>query len=121
MDSCSLVDIGLCGHPFTWNNKRPKNANTKERLDRAITNSRWRESFPASIITHLFSHASDHAPLILQTKTDRGLRGRGANEFKFKEAWLLWDDCERMVEEAWIGGGRRVDSTMSIIKEKIAS
>ena len=121
MNSCSLVDIGFCGHPFTWNNKRPENANTKERLDRVIANSSWSESFPASTITHLFSHALDHAPFILQTKTNCGLRGRGVNEFKFEEAWLLWDDCERMVEEAWITGGRRVDSAMSIIKEKIAS
>ena len=49
------------------------------------------------------------------------MRGRGANEFKFEEAWLLWDDYERMVEEAWTTGGKRVDSAMSIIKEKIVS
>ena len=34
--------------------------NTRERLDRAVANMEWRVKFPASTITHLFSHASDH-------------------------------------------------------------
>ena len=78
---------------------------TKQRLDRATANRGWTEKFPASSVSHLFSHASDHIPILLTTMNDRRLRGRGAGGFKFEEFWLLWDDCEEAVLEAWTKGG----------------
>ena len=64
LESCRLADMGFRGYPFTWNNKRPEDANIKERLDQVVANSEWRERFPASTLTHLFFHALDHAPLV---------------------------------------------------------
>ena len=43
------------------------------------------------------------------------------NGFKFEEAWLLLDDCERMVVNSWIVGHKRAGSAMSIIKDKIVN
>ena len=62
------------------------------------------EKFPASLVSHLFSHASDHLPILLKTMKDRQVRGRGIGGFKFEENWLLWDDCEEVVTEAWAKG-----------------
>ena len=45
------------------------------------------------------------------------LRGRGARSFKFEENWLMLDECEKVVEEAWVGGGR-LESALVTIKEK---
>ena len=39
---------------------------------------------------------------------DRRLRGRGVGGFKFEECWLLWDDCEEAVHEAWTKGGHGI-------------
>ena len=102
LEMCKLIDIGLRGYQFTWNKKRPRESNTKEILDRAVANTGWRDRFPASTVTHLHSHASDHLPLVLQAQTDQRFRSQRAHGFRFKEAWLLWEDCERRVDEAWI-------------------
>lgn len=118
LESCKLADLGFIGYPYTWNNRRPRVANTKERLDRAVANDGWREKFPASTVTHLFSHASDHRPLVLQNKADKRVLNRGPRAFKFEESWLLWDDCERMVLDSWNKGGCAY-SGMNNIKERI--
>ncbi|XP_075637004.1 uncharacterized protein LOC142609317 [Castanea sativa] len=83
-----------------------------------MTNTEWSLKFPAITITHLFSHASYHLPIILQTKIDRRTNSRSKKGFKFEEAWLLWDDCEDVVREAWSTHG---DATSALcdVKEKI--
>ena len=37
LDSCQLEDLGYRGYPYTWNNKRSGDANTKMRLDRGCS------------------------------------------------------------------------------------
>ena len=71
----------------------------------ATANRVWIEKFPASSVTHLFSHASDHLPILLKTMNDRWTRGREVGGFKFEESWLLWEDCEEAVTEVWTKGG----------------
>lgn len=111
--------MGFHGYPFTWNNKRPGNANTKERQDRGVANTAWREKFLASTICHLFSHASDHRPLVLQTRNERGVRAKGVRGFKFEEARLLCEECEWKVNEASNDRGVVADSALARVKEKI--
>ena len=50
---------------------------------------------------HIISHASDHLPLILQSHAALRRHERRECGFKFEEAWLLWDDCTKVVQEAW--------------------
>ena len=45
LDACNLVDLGYVGYPYTWNNKRPEMDNTKDRLDRVVANTGWRNKF----------------------------------------------------------------------------
>ena len=37
LEHCQLQDLGFRGYKYTWNNKRPRDANTRLRLDRATT------------------------------------------------------------------------------------
>lgn len=85
LEDCQLIDLGFRGYKFTWNNKRPSTANTRERLDRAVANKEWLDMFSASTVLHKFSHASDHMPLILQTGMDNSFHSRIARGFKFEE------------------------------------
>lgn len=118
LESCKLVDLGFIGYPYTWNNKRPGVANTKQRLDRAMANDGWRKKFQASIVIHLFSDDSDHHRLVLQTKSDGRVHNKGLRAFKFEESWLMWDDCEKTVLESW-NKEERAQSGMNNIKERI--
>ncbi|XP_030943673.1 uncharacterized protein LOC115968415 [Quercus lobata] len=98
LEECNLIDLGFCGYKFTWNNKRPGAANTRERLDRAVANKEWRDMFP--------------------TGTDNNFQGRIARGFKFEERWLLEEDCGNVVDEAWAQTGG-ADSPMAIVSAKI--
>ena len=80
-----MADLGFIGPKFTCTNRRPSLAHTKQRLDRATANRVWIEKFAASLISHLFSHASNHLPILLKTMNDRQVRGRGVGDFKFEE------------------------------------
>ena len=104
LEHCNLVDLGFIGYPFTWNNMQPGTANTKERLDKAVANQMWRSKFPRTIVTHIVSHTSDHLPLILQNHAPPKHSHRRRRGFKFEEAWLLWDGCEQVIQEAWDNG-----------------
>ena len=37
----------------------------------------------------------------MQTKDDGGPQNRGVPSFKFEEKWLLWEEYEMIVSEAW--------------------
>ncbi|KAL0006059.1 hypothetical protein SO802_013620 [Lithocarpus litseifolius] len=118
LESCHLKDLGFKGYPFTWNNKRPGETNTKIRLDRGVANEAWIGKFPLSRIVHLSAHASDHLPLLLQVQSFDHQRQRRERSFKFEESWLLLDDCEDTVNEVW---GRDLSAThgLKFIKQKI--
>ena len=65
LESCQLQDLGNKGYPFTWNNKRLGEANTKIKLDRVVANKDWIGKFQMSKVIHLSAHASDHLPILL--------------------------------------------------------
>ena len=60
-----MEDLGYKGYPYTWTNKRPRDANTKMRLDRAIAIKGWIEKFQVSTILHLLPHALDHISIAI--------------------------------------------------------
>ena len=62
LEACQLEDLGFKGNLYTWNNNRPRNENTKLRLDRVVAIKEWRNKFQLISVTHLSPHASDHLP-----------------------------------------------------------
>ena len=110
-----MVDLGFIGYKFTWNSRRPRAANTKERLDRVVANEVWRSKFPGTTVTHIISYALDHLPLILQNHVPPKSIYKGRRGFKFKEAWLLCDDCEKVIWDAW-EISQEGESTLEIVR-----
>ena len=66
-----------------------------------MANEAWIGKFPLSRVVHLSTHASNHLPLLLQVQSFNHQRQRKEKNFKFEESWLLLDDCEDTVKEAW--------------------
>ena len=71
LEVCQLEDLGYKGYPFTWTNKRPGDANTKLRFDRVVATKGWIDNFPVNNVVHLFPHASNHIPIIIQVQKFR--------------------------------------------------
>lgn len=117
LEICKLVDLGFIGYPYTWNNRQPRDANTKEQLDKAVANEAWRTKFPKTTITHIISYSSNHLPLILQNHESPKRTWKGQCGFKFEEAWLLWDECEAIIKEAW-ETNRVGESALETAREK---
>ncbi|PPS10485.1 hypothetical protein GOBAR_AA10154 [Gossypium barbadense] len=54
------VDIGFIGPKFTW-----QHGMTLERLDKAIFNMNWNDTFSTTWVKHLYRLKSDHRPLLV--------------------------------------------------------
>lgn len=67
IDAPSLMDVGFHGNPFTWSNVREGLALICERLDRALLNCTWLDSFPSIKVIHLPKTHSDHCPILVTT------------------------------------------------------
>ena len=110
--------LALRGCPFTWNNKRPGEANTKIQLDSGVSNEAWLRKFSLSKVTHLSAHASDHLPLLLQVQPFNHQWQRKEKSFKFEESRLLKADCEATMKEAW-GRDTTAPHGLESIKQRI--
>ncbi|XP_074299994.1 uncharacterized protein LOC141631194 [Silene latifolia] len=105
MDECGLIDIGFCGSPYTWWNRRGEPNAVFERLDRALVTTSFVEQCPTIMLHHLDFDKSDHAPIKLALYSPpRSIKARG---FKFEDMWAKNESCEGVVREAWgdEGGG----------------
>lgn len=70
LDNCSFIDMGFSGPTFTCT--RSELADTKERLDRAWCNPKWRVLAPNATIQHLPRTISDNHPLLMKWDLSRG-------------------------------------------------
>lgn len=65
LEEGGLFDLGWRGDKYTWSNKHEDETFTKERLDRAVVNSAWKEIFKEGWVEVLVDRSSDHRPLLL--------------------------------------------------------
>lgn len=99
LNDCELTDLGMRGHPFTWERSRGTDHWIEERLDRAVVTSDWRELYDMAAVENLHAVTSDHSAIFLRLSGTVMRRSR--KNFKFESAWLLDVNCKNVVEASW--------------------
>ncbi|KAH0773047.1 hypothetical protein KY290_010184 [Solanum tuberosum] len=94
-----LLDMGFTGSPYTWCNGRAPKRRIWARLDRALANSEWIQSFSESSVEHLVRTGSDHAPMLISTSNS--LR-EPKKYFRFLDFWTEQEGFMQVVEDAWV-------------------
>lgn len=86
MTDNNLMDLGYKGHIFTWERSLGNTSFVKERLDRALSNTSWREKWPNTTITIGTRIESDHSLLVLECNPTSS---KSKRNFKFEAKWRI--------------------------------
>ncbi|XP_058774823.1 uncharacterized protein LOC131649095 [Vicia villosa] len=98
---CKLNDLESRGPKFTWRGPIFHGGQRiYEKLDRAVSNDKWRLLFPEAFVKDLLRvEFSDHHPILITLKEDK--HGNYVRPFRFENAWLLNDTYGSMLQDTW--------------------
>lgn len=88
-----LYDFGFKGDKFTWSNNQEEGNYTKERLDRAFANKRWREVYSHVLVDRQVARFSYHKPLILSIREGMGRNQMRNKLFRYEAWWRKEEQC----------------------------
>jgi hypothetical protein len=108
LEDARLHDLGFKGPKFTWNNGRSGREFTLERLDRAMANMEWCDTWQEAGMEVMVCYSSDHLPLFL-SMTKQVARGRKWRPFRYEVGWSKNRDVKKIIKEAWMERSPDVD------------
>lgn len=99
----STPTLGFTDHHFTWRGPIYHiGQKIYERLDRALSNDKWRVQFPSVLVKVLTrSEFSDHHHLL--TSLFEHEANISISKFKFEITWLLEESYEEILNNNWKG------------------
>ncbi|XVE83165.1 hypothetical protein DITRI_Ditri16bG0065800 [Diplodiscus trichospermus] len=97
LEECKLNNMCFQGQRFTWFEIREGQC-IKERLDRAVVNVEWMETYPMSMRVNLPANGSDHSPIILWIEK---VEKKGIRRFKFGANWVEVKECKQIIVTGW--------------------
>ncbi|KAJ1407196.1 Endonuclease/exonuclease/phosphatase superfamily [Sesbania bispinosa] len=92
-----LIEMENKGCKYTWESNPRDGVVTKEKLDRALANWRWRQLFPHANVLALPPVSSDHSPLIIYPRP----KDFSGKQFKFEAMWEEHPQCAETVDKGW--------------------
>ncbi|XP_074266935.1 uncharacterized protein LOC141590228 [Silene latifolia] len=94
---CGVDDLHSTGCEMTWTNKQDIDSIVWSKLDRALANSSWLNTFPGTCVSFLPSGISDHSPVLVNVFEDKHIGSR----FSFLNSWVKHPAYHSLVSEAW--------------------
>ena len=97
LDHCGLSDMEFVGDKYKW-----RRGKIRERLDRSVSSSEWRNLFPFAALVNESMTKSDHRPIVVDTeyyKADVSQNKQATNHFEAR--WLQEPTVEEVVNSAW--------------------
>lgn len=100
------------GDCYTWSNKHDHESFTKERLDRLVTNQRWKELFSDITMSNTPVISFDRKPLLISLRNKAMCRVK-KKIFGFETGWLQEEECSSIVKYVWDLGGFSDSNSLS--------
>ncbi|XP_020271932.1 uncharacterized protein LOC109847098 [Asparagus officinalis] len=98
IDTCQLSHLKTIGCFFTWNNKQDAATRVLSRLDRALVNDQWINTYNSSQAEFLLPSFSDHSPALVTIFEDQV---HGKKPFRFFKMWTKHSDYLPTVSSIW--------------------
>ncbi|XP_042962443.1 uncharacterized protein LOC122296709 [Carya illinoinensis] len=117
LEEGNLLDLGWKRNKFTWCNCHEDESFTKERLDRAIANPRWRLNYSKVSVESLPAICSDHSPILLSCSFEWCSAYKYHFSFKYEANWNKKEGCSEIVSEAWQGSNGGETDLNRILKK----
>ncbi|XP_056688805.1 uncharacterized protein [Spinacia oleracea] len=99
-----IDEVPFTGYQFTYDNGRESGDNIQCRIDKALVTDEWFACFPMARLIHLDREWSDNAPIKLMLCRRDGRMDLGDKLFRFEQIWSHDEECEGVIEGAWLGG-----------------
>lgn len=113
VDSCNMIDIyGDEEGNFTQRKNIQNGIHVRKKLDRCLSNSDWRLSFPYALVEILPTYNSNYNPILmsyLKAKSKKSL-------FHFQKAWISLPEYSNLVDSTWKGSAGNIYHKLDKIK-----
>ncbi|KAK8484346.1 hypothetical protein V6N12_032827 [Hibiscus sabdariffa] len=98
MDKSGLLEIPITGGAFTWSNMRTNDDVILEKIDPMLFNVEWSLLFTKASSFVEPAIGSYHSSIVLQLE---GMPMKYRKDFKCESKWLLEEEFNKVVVEAW--------------------